>query len=791
MPPTHIHSYNDVYDPIKQENSGDKLEESARFALMSAPVENLQFSWDVDESPNRFYGRIMSATNIIRQPIIEPKKKRRIKNCVQMVINPMNTINRDQSKRKKEFVKNFYEDKTSQPNIYTHNAPDATHVVAVQDPEVDCNIKELNGAKVQQPNKQKRFAENFEQNNINVKKRITYSKPVEADAPVSVTNPSVDVSPVPIVTKKRSETTIRNPDKQHVEIHHEENENDQQNNPEQLNKSLENGDQINFSFTKTLNECRDQKFNLNNIFGKYSANVSEPLLNASNDWINSNFPNVSKHILNARNGEADQLTMEITPNNVRDIGEASTPFIQRNSTPYKEQRAKNATTKEKLVRSNVECISVPQAPSPPSMFRESDKMAAEVRRLEQSQKFLENLKHTLSTSISYNESGDFVVSLNEDVEEATRQAKRIRFDSDSNYSFSEFFVDFQSDELNDSAKESTSVDDTGSNPDYIPLDNGNNEEDVEEVGDIMTEIGHMDVKDPPQTTPVEKSIIFLTKDQCKYLLTSSGNAFLRNANSEFNVVVHMEWRSTGNILTVEGPSRSQQNFHNVLHEYWLAAEKAAHVKKLTSRKLPRNRLSLIRFIKEQICQLENSHGNVKELYLRMCVLQKQSNKNNIRNSDRIRRSLNMILMGQTGLREGPLHLRLLQSNLKSLLLMNEKEVTNPMREEVFKHYQYIFSPFEHSDYPGLLSEYEAIRKQKQRPDMKLDRSLLGLQIDITFPATAEAASPRHDTTSECDEKNPLFLTNEMVERHNTRAPPVLLEAVKRMKKNNWIKSEAD
>lgn len=789
VPPINIYSYNDVYDPIKQE---DSPEEPPRFALMSAPMENLQFTWDVDESPNRFYGRIMNTTNITRQPVIESKKKRRIENPVQMVLNPMSTINQDLNKRKKKFAKNFFEDKSSLPNIYTQNEPEESVGHAVQ------NVYGEN----EQPNKHKRFIENSEDNNMVV-------MPIEASLTPSNAPNALINSTVPIVIKKRPETTSVHTVKQ-AEINNQQEQsdvNDQLNKRkrfkdlEQQNKSLENGDQINFSFTKTLNECRDHKpnmFNLNNIFGRYSkpGDVSTPLFNASNDWINANFLNVSDHSLNESDGQVDHL-MDTTLGNVRNIEETAMPFNQRHSTPNKEQQAKRITIKEKSLRNiDIDRQSVPQAPSPPSMLCESDKIAAEVKRLDQSQKFLENLKHTLSTRSSQNENVAFVVSLNEDVEEATQRSKRIRFDSDSNYSFSEFFEgEHQLDELSDSAKESTSIDDTGSNPDFIPLDNGA-EEIVEDNGGISTDIRHMVEEDSSQLRPVEKTTIYLSKDHCKYLLTRSGNEFLTNANSKHSVVVRMEWSNFGNILIVEGSKRSQDNFHLDLRAYCEAyceaAEKAAHAKRLTSQKLPRNRLSLIKFIKDQIIQLENSHGNVKELYLRMCMHKKQNNKNNNKNADRIRRSLNMILMGQTGLREGPMHLKLLQSNLKSLMLLeNVKEVANPIREEVFKHYQYIFSPVEHNDYPGLLSEYEAIRKQKQRPVIELDRSLLGLKIDVTFPATAAAASSSHDPTSDYVEKKPLLLVNKIDEVHHIKAPPALIEAVKRMKKNDWIKSETN
>lgn len=793
MPPIHIYSYVDVYDPINHESSEDRQEEPPRFVLMSAPVENSQFSWDVDESPNRFYGRIMTAINITREPVFEPKNKRRNENSVQMVINPMSTINQDLNKRNKKLATNFYEDKSSLPNSDTQNAPEATVVLAVQDTEESYGE---NG----QRNKHKRFTENCQQNNMEVKSIITsYSRPVEVSTPTSSGPPAFksslcDVPSDPIIAKKVPEATVEDTDK-HAEINHRPEQADeddhqdkrrQSEDPEQVNKSLENC----FSFTKTLNDSyvhKPNKFDLNHILGNYSnsGDVSSPLFNASNDWINSNFLNMSEQSLYVSNGKADQVTMGTTLNTVRNIAEAASSINQRHSTPNKEQHAERITIKGKsLSNIDVDRLSIPQAPSPPSMFCESDKIADEVRRLDISQMFLDNLKHQL---ISNNEDGAFVISLNEDVEEVAQKSKRMRLDSDSNYSFSEYFEgDHHSDELNDSAKESTSIDDTGSNLDFIPLNNGSEEivedgsEEIVEDNDnnISTEIRHM-------AAPSGSTNVYLTEDNWKCLKTRLGNEFLVRACSKNSVVVRMEFGDYGNTLLLVGSTLAQHKFHLDLRAYFEAAEKAAHLKRLTSQKLPKNRFLLIKFIKEEISKLENSHGNVKELYLRMCMHQKKNNKTSNRNADRIRRLLNMILMGQTGLREGPLHLRSLQSNLKSLLIMKKIEVANNMREEVLKHYQYIFSAVEHSDYPGLLREYEAIRKQKYRPVMKIDRSLLGLKIDVTFPATAEAASCSHETTNDFDESKPVVLMNKFVEGHNIKTPIALLEAaVKRMKKND-------
>lgn len=237
--------------------------------------------------------------------------------------------------------------------------------------------------------------------------------------------------------------------------------------------------------------------------------------------------------------------------------------------------------------------------------------------------------------------------------------------------------------------------------------------------------------------------IFLTKDHSKYLLTKSGNAFLTETFTRHNVIVRMEWRNIGNILIVHGTTRSQDSFHADLIRYCSQAEKEIRKRHEISQQVPKSRQALIRFIKDQLQTLERDQGKVKDHFIKMRLNERQNSKAGTKRADQARRSLNIILLGQTGLRDGAMHLNALQSNLRCLLEKGNgggsdessanETISTTFRNEVFQHFRYIFSSVEHTDYAHLINEYEAMRRNKQLPKLNLDPSLVGIKINVMTP----------------------------------------------------------
>lgn len=291
-------------------------------------------------------------------------------------------------------------------------------------------------------------------------------------------------------------------------------------------------------------------------------------------------------------------------------------------------------------------------------------------------------------------------------------------DSDSNYSFGEYF-----DESKSKGKNHESVVEM---PDYIPLP-----PDID-PSDLAT--ASANVEDTPTSTPnssENSAKIFLTKQHARLLLsTEAGHKLLGEASSTHQVKVRMDWENLGNVLIVAGSTPNQNKFHADLIRFLVEMCKKMRIKNETFQQIPRSKVALIRFIREQFALLEQPLGNVTELYKNMKRNERLKSKNGTKNADKARKYLNIILMGRAGLRDGRLHLAGLESNLRFLLENNKDLMTKHTREEIYQHYRYVFSPFEHDDYPDLIAEYEEMKRAKNFPPLNIDRSLLEIKISV-------------------------------------------------------------
>lgn len=192
----------------------------------------------------------------------------------------------------------------------------------------------------------------------------------------------------------------------------------------------------------------------------------------------------------------------------------------------------------------------------------------------------------------------------------------------------------------------------------------------------------------------------------------------------------MGYESIGNFLNVNGLESGQNSFHNELIAYFKEAEKLIKEKNLISQRVPKSRHTLIKFIKDQLWQLDRSLGNVQFLYKSLVNFEKQNSKTATCRADKCRKTLNMILLGQAGLLDGQMHLTALQTNLRYLIESVRDIVSPNFRNQVFQHCRYIFSSYDHKEYDSLVKEYILLKTNKQLPTLNLDRKLLGLKIDV-------------------------------------------------------------
>ncbi|XP_055321315.1 uncharacterized protein LOC129577772 [Sitodiplosis mosellana] len=244
------------------------------------------------------------------------------------------------------------------------------------------------------------------------------------------------------------------------------------------------------------------------------------------------------------------------------------------------------------------------------------------------------------------------------------------------------------------------------------------------------------------TNANEKSdaTIHLTKDHCKKLLSEKGNQFLRDSELQYNVSVRLEWRQYGNVLIVNGIASNQQDFHNILREFFESNENPQ--KQQLGGNLPKNRDALIRYVRSQVAVLDSPMCNVKHmadvqgLFNRIRQNEQNPSKSNVKQNLRLRKHLNMVLFGRYGFAEGKSHLDELQKCLRGVISGSSQNVPVDVRQKMGEHMAYVFSGDDHKNYENIIEHYNQMRKDRTLPPLILDRKLFGLKINV-YPSDAD------------------------------------------------------
>ncbi|XP_058457631.1 uncharacterized protein LOC131434672 [Malaya genurostris] len=258
---------------------------------------------------------------------------------------------------------------------------------------------------------------------------------------------------------------------------------------------------------------------------------------------------------------------------------------------------------------------------------------------------------------------------------------------DSNYSFSDFFEPSSS-----ITPQSKTI---GSLLDYIPLESSETP-----VSSEIPSLSH-------EEEQITDAKIYLTKPHAKILLGPNGAAFLKDASAKFSLKLSISFQSVGNVLIVNGSSTAQDNFHNELVKYLNdASHQNEQLKNINN--VPKLTEKTILYIVEHLQLLTRSYLKVKNIFSRY-----QHFSGNAKTADKIRRTLNIVLFGQFGMREGRYHLNKLQLYLKELKNSQDLSVSMSMRDEINQHIRYIFTAYDHADYSAIISEYEYLRRKQK------------------------------------------------------------------------------
>lgn len=318
---------------------------------------------------------------------------------------------------------------------------------------------------------------------------------------------------------------------------------------------------------------------------------------------------------------------------------------------------------------------------------------------------VENISRTDARSIFLNE----LTEETKIIEKIVKKKKKSNEpqDDDSNYSFSEFYDPNNDMAVPPEVAETIAIPIPA--PDFIS---------ISEIPKIKNSVEIVrDSGDNQAIGTITNAKIFLTKGNCKSLLSPNGTEFLKNAMETFRVSVRLEWQNVGNVLHIKGTTTNQDDFHEKLIEYIQIQHEENYRKRIQiSSLVPKNKLALIRFIKKQFLLLTTNLGKVDSWFQKMSESEKMQSSNARKAADKARKHLNMILIGQTGLLDGKTHLTALKNNLTSLEHnLIDEVISKEIRDDIFQHVNYIFGPFIHSDYVGLINKYRDMKKEAKTP----------------------------------------------------------------------------
>lgn len=312
-------------------------------------------------------------------------------------------------------------------------------------------------------------------------------------------------------------------------------------------------------------------------------------------------------------------------------------------------------------------------------------------------------------------------------------------ESDSNYSFSEHF--------NQSPTKKYAILTTNEPnylPDFIPLPENRARSRSRSQSPVSADTTTDSLGDANCD-----ATIHLTKAHCNHLIKPHGSEALRGLETKNSVTVEMEWRSTGNVLKVNGTPANQDNFHKDLTEFLKTLVETGNNNNSTMLRVPKQRHLMINFLREHLRMLDTPsyyNRDLRKVHQTMLAALANNNKRGVKEAYRCRRILNSVLFGRHGFDDGEMHMIGLQELLTKLLKTRSNNLSKVQFNDLGKHFEYIFTEFDHKNYPDLLDQYYNMKVAKALRVLNIDRRLLGFPISVVPtppppPSLAPSAAP--------------------------------------------------
>ncbi|XP_037030189.1 uncharacterized protein LOC119070015 isoform X2 [Bradysia coprophila] len=235
--------------------------------------------------------------------------------------------------------------------------------------------------------------------------------------------------------------------------------------------------------------------------------------------------------------------------------------------------------------------------------------------------------------------------------------------------------------------------------------------------------GASEIQRSPRTRDnIHWESISLTKDRCRPLTsTLKGFNFLNNVYGTYGIKMNLTW-SQNITLHIRGTKLQRTRFRDDLAmfidnevvnngiELSASASNGSDLQSLAFNRfdpnLPRSKDRLIKKIEHNLDLLQTYLGNAEALFVDITTNENKQTKISMKQANRSRKDLNIILMGQAGLRDGPKHLAEIKRLLKTLKNIDGDVINKAFIATITLHFNYIFSSYQHDNYPALIAEYK-------------------------------------------------------------------------------------
>lgn len=329
-------------------------------------------------------------------------------------------------------------------------------------------------------------------------------------------------------------------------------------------------------------------------------------------------------------------------------------------------------------------------------------------------------------------------------------------DSNSNYSFSDFFQPpqevFKSPEASTSVKSSSSSDPSppmparGSSnlvinpfanklPEYIPLSstantqqprdnhiNHQNNQIVQRTQDAAPRANQSKVQIIREPEVACDARMLLTKDHFLLLSNKPGQKFIAGLQERLNVVTVFCVDSNGNSMVITGFPSDQSLFHLEVREYLYKVEVDRHEALLrASSQVPKAKASVVNFLKLNLQSITKLKVYaVKKILESMIEAEKVLDHKKVL---KCRKTLNIAFIGDAELEDGAVHIGALRRILQLLekeLNKGKVDISSGLRDEIMEHMRPIFSTTNHGDYNKLFYQYSKVMKQRQKKNLLIN-----------------------------------------------------------------------